>query len=81
MKKLLLILALVFISCSADETTETQSEQTCYTIIARGVDGRGNYIIVKYADFVNKRYEVSNYQDYLNQSKICTPINLNEQPL
>lgn len=80
MKKLLFILAVVLIGCSAeDKQPETQS--TCYKIVARGFDERGDYIIVKYGNYNNKRYKVNNYLDYLNQTEICEPINLTEQTL
>jgi len=81
MKKLLLILAVVLVSCSAEDTTQTEQEQTCYTIVLRGYDNRGDYIIIKYANFINKRYSVGNYLDYMNTDKICEPINLTEQQL
>ena len=81
MKKLLFILAIVLVSCSADETKQTVEEQNCYSIISRGFDSRGNFIIINYSNFVQKRYSVSDYQDYINQSQLCEPINLTEQPL
>jgi len=82
MKKLFLILALFVLSCSNDnEQPQEQQQETCYQIISRGYDARGNFIIVKISNYNNKRYSVSNYQNYINQSKICEPINLTEQPL
>jgi len=85
MKKLLLILAVVFvlalIGCSAEEATEPTQTQTCYNILARGYDDRGDYIIVKISNFVQKRYSVGNYLEYINQDKVCEPINLTEQEL
>lgn len=82
MKTLLFILAFVLFSCSSDETTQPEQPQaTCYDIVARGYDSRGDYIIIKYASFTNKRYAVSNYQDYLSQTELCEPITLTEQPL
>ncbi|MFM2204568.1 MAG: hypothetical protein RLZZ605_1532 [Bacteroidota bacterium] len=80
MKKLFIILVLTLVSCSTDsEPQQTQSE--CYTIIARGIDARGNYIIINYGGFAQKRYSVENYLDWINQTKICEPITLTEQPL
>lgn len=81
MKKILLLLVLFMVSCSSDEQPTVEPEQTCYRIIARGFDGRGDYIIVKYGNYDNKRFAVSNYMDYLNQTEICEPINLTEQQL
>ena len=80
MKKLLLILAVVLVSCSAEDTTQTE-QQDCYRILARGEDSRGDYIIINYQDFIQRRYKVDNYLDYLNKTEICEPINLTEQQL
>lgn len=81
MKKLFILFIFILNSCSTEKTEEPTPQTTCYNIIARGIDNRGNYIIIKYADYQNKRYSVSNYQDYINQSQLCEPINLTEQPL
>lgn len=81
MKKLILLLAIFFISCSTDEIEQSQQAQECYQILSRGYDKRGNYIIIKYESFNNKRYQVDNYQDYIGKNKICDLSNLTEQPL
>lgn len=81
MKKLFIVLALGLFSCSADKSEEPQQTETCYNIIARGYDSRGDYIIINYSSFNQKRYSVDNYLDYIGQAKICEPINLTEQPL
>lgn len=80
MKKLLLVLALVICSCSTDDATQN-NDRNCYPIIGRGFDNRGDFIIIKYNETTNKRYSVNNYLDYLNQTQICEPINLQEQTL
>ena len=81
MKKLLIVLAFGLFSCSSDSTESTPPEATCYNIIARGYDERGDFIIINYASFVHKRYAVTNYLDYLNQTQLCEPITLIQQPL
>ncbi len=81
MKKIFILFILILNSCSSDSAEQTQPDLTCYNIIARGYDNRGNYIIIKYANFVNKRYLVDDYLNYINQTKICEPINLIEQEL
>jgi len=80
MKKLLIILALTLFSCSSD-SEPTTPETNCYRIIARGIDERGNYIIINVSDFNQRRYLVPNYLDYLGQSQLCEPITLTQQPL
>ena len=80
MKKLILFIAILFISCSTDEVIVGQVvEQTCYPIVSRGFDNRGNFIIVQFGNFNNKRYKVDNYQDYINVNQICDLSNLIEQ--
>jgi hypothetical protein len=81
MKNLFIVLALGLFSCSSDGSGETQPDATCYDIIARGEDLRGDYIIIKYGNFNNKRYSVADFMEYLDQQKLCEPINLIEQPL
>lgn len=80
MKKHILILAIFFISCSSDEVDLGTTEPTCYAIMSRGYDARGNFIIVRYNE-VNKRYKVYNYQNYIGLDEICDLSNLIEQPL
>lgn len=81
MKKLILFIAILFISCSTDEIKEEVQivNPTCYPIVSRGFDNRGNFIIVKFGNFNNKRYKVDNYQDYINVNQICDLTNLIEQ--
>jgi len=81
MKKLFIILALTLFSCSSDETTEQVQENKCYQIISKGFDSRGDFIIINYSSFEQKRYQVGDYLEYLNQSTICEPINLTQQAL
>ncbi len=82
MKKLLIVLVFGLFSCSADKSEETPPQpKSCYNILTRGYDDRGDYIIIKYANFVQKRYSVTNYQDYIGQSQLCEPITLTEQNL
>ena len=81
MKKLIIILAIFFISCSTDEIEQSQPEQICYTILAKGYDERGNFIIIKYESFNNRRYKVNNYLDYVGKNTICDLSNLTEQSL
>lgn len=81
MKHLFIILSLALFSCSSDDTQKEQPQPTCYKIISRGLDSRGNYIIINYSSYGQKRYEVNNYLDYLGQNEICEPINLTEQAL
>jgi hypothetical protein len=80
MKKIFIILLFALFSCSSDEITEPQQAE-CYAILSRGVDARGDFIIVKFSDFNNKRYKVNNYQEYININQICDFTNLIEQPL
>ncbi len=81
MKKLFIILALGLFSCQAEKQEEVKPELNCYNILARGTDSRGDYIIINYSDYNQKRYKVDNYLEYLNKSTICEPINLTQQPL
>jgi hypothetical protein len=81
MKKLFIVLAYTLFSCSSDSNTQPIPEATCYNIIAKGYDERGNYIIINYANFSQKRYQVADYLDYLNQSQLCEPITLTQQAL
>jgi len=81
MKKLFILFIFILNSCSSENTDAPKPESKCYDILSRGYDNRGNYIIIKYSDFNNKRYSVSNYLDYLNTTQICEPINLTQQPL
>lgn len=83
MKKILILFIIILNSCSNDEVTKFPQtvEETCYTIIARGYDERGNYIIIKISDFNNKRYQVQNYQNWSKTIKLCEPITLIQQPL
>lgn len=80
MKKLLIVLALGLFSCSSDSEEQQQAE-TCYNIITRGTDERGDFIIINYSNFVQKRYAVTNYQEWLNKTQLCEPITLTQQPL
>ena len=80
MKRIILILLFTFIGCSSDETIEPQQVE-CYSILSRGVDARGDFIIVKFSDFNNKRYQVNDYTNYIGQNQICDFTNLIEQPL
>lgn len=82
MKRLILILVFALFSCSTDDVQdEPQVNQTCYQIMSRGYDARGNYIIIRFEANVNKRYKVEDYRDYLGQQQICDLTNLIEQPL
>jgi hypothetical protein len=83
MKKIILLLVLFMVSCTTDEViqTPTNNEPTCYPILSRGYDERGHFIIVKTSNFNNKRYQVTNYQDWLNRFIICEPITLTHQQL
>jgi hypothetical protein len=83
MKRIFILFIIILNSCSTDEVAQTtpQAEPTCYQILARGYDERGHYIIVKISNFNNKRYQVTNYQDWLNKFKICEPITLTQQQL
>lgn len=82
MKKIFVLFIIILNSCSTDEVAQTpQAEPICYQILARGYDERGHYIIIKISNFNNKRYQVTNYQDWLNKIKLCEPITLTQQPL
>lgn len=81
MKKILFILVCVLISCSTDKSDNEQQQQKCYNIIAKGYDNRGDFIIIKYSDYNNKRYKVANYLDWININKLCEPITLTQEPL
>ena len=82
MKRLILILVFALFSCSTDDVQdEPQGSQTCYTILSRGYDDRGNFIIVQISNYNNKRYKVTNYQNYIGVNQICDLSNLIEQPL
>jgi|LakMenEpi03Aug12_release.lakeMendotaPanAssembly.Ray.scaffolds.fasta_scaffold571242_2 hypothetical protein len=81
MKKLLILLLFTLLGCSGQDTEQTQPDATCYDIIAKGYDERGNYIIINYANFNQKRYKVEDYYNYINQSQLCEPITLTQQPL
>jgi len=83
MKKLFILFIIILNSCTSNEDAQTpqQAEPTCYSILGRGYDERGHFIIVKISNFNNKRYQVENYQDWLNRFKICEPITLTQQQL
>lgn len=81
MKKLFILFILILNSCSSDTAEQNQPDATCYPIIARGSDLRGDYIIINYSNYNQKRYLVDDYMQYINQSKLCEPITLIEQPL
>ncbi len=82
MKKLLIISSFILFGCSTDKSeTKQPQQQTCYHIISKGIDARGNYIIINYSNFAQKRYLVDDYTDYLNQTELCEPITLTQQPL
>lgn len=81
MKKLLIISAFILFGCSTDKSEPQTQQQTCYPIISKGVDARGSYIIINYSNFVQKRYLVDDYTDYINQNELCEPITLTQQPL
>jgi len=81
MKKIFILLAFVLFSCSSEEQPALEVPLTCYNILARGTDQQGDFIIIKYSNYTQKKYSVSNYLDYLNLTKICEPINLTEQAL
>lgn len=81
MKKLLILSAFILFGCSTDKSEPQPQQQTCYPIISKGIDARGNYIIINYSNFAQKRYLVDDYRDYLNQTELCEPITLTQQPL
>jgi len=83
MKKLLLLtlLFLTLPSCSNTDYNETIPQGTCYPILTRGYDERGNFIIVKISNYNNRRYKVDDYQTYLGINEICEPINLTQETL
>jgi hypothetical protein len=83
MKKIILLLVLFMVSCTTDEVIQipTKNEPTCYPILGRGYDERGHFIIVKISNFNNKRYQVTNYQEWLNKYEICEPITLTQEHL
>lgn len=82
MKKLfILAIVLLTVACSSENEKQTEQPQKCYTIISRGYDERGDFIIIKYANYTNKRYQVNNYLDWISQTELCEPINLTEQQL
>jgi hypothetical protein len=83
MKKIILLLVLFMVSCTTDEViqTPTKNEPTCYQILSRGYDNKGDFIIIKISNFNNRRYKVENYQDWLNKTKLCEPITLTQEHL
>jgi len=81
MKKILLLIAILCLSCSSDDAPIIESEPTCYKILSRGSDNRGDFIIIKYQNYTNRRYEVNNYLDYVGRTQVCEPINLMQQEL
>jgi len=78
MKKIFILLAFVLFSCSSEEQPAAEVSLTCYNILARGTDQEGDFIIIKYSNYTQKKYSVSNYLDYLNVTKICEPIKLTQ---
>jgi hypothetical protein len=83
MKRIFILFIIILNSCTANEVEQLPPvvDETCYQIIARGYDERGHYIIIKISNFNNKRYQVTNYQDWLNRQKLCEPITLTPQHL
>jgi hypothetical protein len=73
MKKLLIILSLVFISCSKDEIPqqEQQSTVTCYRIMNVVNTPTYDYIVVEIYPYEYETYQVSDYRDYLRRTQIC----------
>jgi len=78
MKNIFILLTFVLFSCSSEEQPTPEVSKTCYNILARGTDQQGDFIIIKYSNYTQKKYSVSNYLDYLNVTKICEPINLTQ---
>ena len=81
MKKLFILLLFTLLGCSGQDIEQTQPDAMCYDIIGKGYDNRGNYIIINYSNFNQKRYKVEDYSNYINQSQLCEPITLTQQPL
>jgi len=78
MKNIFILLTFVLFSCSSEEQAISEVPKTCYNILARGTDQQGDFIIIKYSNYTQKKYSVSNYLDYLNTPTICEPINLTQ---
>ena len=78
MKNIFILLTFVFFSCSSEEQPTPEAPKTCYNILARGTHQQGDFIIIKYSNYTQKKYSVSNYLDYLNTPTICEPINLTQ---
>ena len=83
MKKIFILFIIILNSCTTNDVEQLPPivDETCYPIIARGYDERGNFIIIKYQSNTNKRYKVTDFRDYLGQNQICDLSNLIEQPL
>ena len=73
MKKLLIILSLVFISCSKDEIPQQEPITTldCYKIISVGYDMTGDYVVIEYAPYDREKIYVSDYRVYKNKAEFC----------
>lgn len=73
MKKILLFIAILFISCSKDEIPKQKPIliKDCYKIITWADDPSGDYITIIIAPYKYQNIKVNNFRDYLGKSEVC----------
>lgn len=73
MKTLLIILSLIFVSCSKDEIPKKQTilVKDCYKILTWADDPDGDYITIIISPYKYQNIKVNNFRDYLGKSEVC----------
>lgn len=73
MKKIFIILSILFVSCSKEEipTKQQQNTTTCYQIMNWVDSPYGDYITIRISPYEFQDIKVKNYRDYMGKSEIC----------
>lgn len=73
MKKVILILSMIFIGCSPESLPieKPKSVQVCYNIIVWTDSPSGDSITIQIQGYNHQVFPVKDYRDYLNKRQIC----------